>query len=168
MVKMASQIANLTIVYSIVIQAQIKENIKAPRHWPLCGEFTGTGEFPQKEPDVSIWWRHQGSIHRFRSVWRSLHPCVLSHCDAATAFNQWQRNFQMKTALSLTRRRSGLRHVALVRQTFGSDSSLFSMSYHNRHFHWDGHKLFLSLEVEFLYWYDDILISGISVKRNVV
>ena len=23
------------------IQAQIKENIKAPRHWPLCGEFTG-------------------------------------------------------------------------------------------------------------------------------
>ena len=23
------------------IQAQIKENTKAPRHWPLCGEFTG-------------------------------------------------------------------------------------------------------------------------------
>ena len=23
------------------IYAQIKENIKAPRHWPLCGEFTG-------------------------------------------------------------------------------------------------------------------------------
>ena len=23
------------------IQVQIKENIKAPRHWPLCGEFTG-------------------------------------------------------------------------------------------------------------------------------
>ena len=23
------------------IQAQMKENIKAPRHWPLCGEFTG-------------------------------------------------------------------------------------------------------------------------------
>ena len=31
------------IVYSI-IQAQIKENIKAPRHWPLWGEFTA--EFP--------------------------------------------------------------------------------------------------------------------------
>ena len=27
-----------------VIEAQIKENIKAPRHWPLCGEFSG--EFP--------------------------------------------------------------------------------------------------------------------------
>ena len=23
------------------IRAQIKENIKVPRHWPLCGEFTG-------------------------------------------------------------------------------------------------------------------------------
>ena len=34
----ASQITSLTIVYSTV---QIKENIKAPRHWPLCGEFTG-------------------------------------------------------------------------------------------------------------------------------
>ena len=25
----------------LLIQAQMKENIKAPRHWPLCGEFTG-------------------------------------------------------------------------------------------------------------------------------
>ena len=24
-----------------LIEARIKENIKAPRHWPLCGEFTG-------------------------------------------------------------------------------------------------------------------------------
>ena len=23
------------------IQAQIKENIKAPRHWPWCGKFAG-------------------------------------------------------------------------------------------------------------------------------
>ena len=32
----ASQITSLTIT-----QTQIKENIKAPRYWPLCGEFTG-------------------------------------------------------------------------------------------------------------------------------
>ena len=44
------------------IQTQIKENIKAPRHWPLCGEFTGdwwipctNGQWPE---NVSIWWRH--------------------------------------------------------------------------------------------------------------
>ena len=46
------------------IQTQIKENIKAPRHWPFCGEFTGTGEFPAQKASyaeyVSIWWRHHG------------------------------------------------------------------------------------------------------------
>ena len=34
----ASQITSLTIVYSTVYSDT--ENIKAPRHWPLCGEFT--------------------------------------------------------------------------------------------------------------------------------
>ena len=29
------------------IQTQIKENIKAPRHWPLCGEFTGDRLIPR-------------------------------------------------------------------------------------------------------------------------
>ena len=46
MTTMASQITSLTVVYSPFIQTQIKRNIQAPRHWPLCGEFTGTGEFP--------------------------------------------------------------------------------------------------------------------------
>ena len=36
----ASQITGVSIVYSTV-QAQIKENIKAPRYMPLCGEFNG-------------------------------------------------------------------------------------------------------------------------------
>ena len=44
------------------IRAQIQENIKALRHWPLCGKFTGTGEFPVQRDsnadNVSIWWRH--------------------------------------------------------------------------------------------------------------
>ena len=29
------------------IRAQIKENIKAPRHWPLCGKFTGDRWIPR-------------------------------------------------------------------------------------------------------------------------
>ena len=29
------------------IRAQFKENIKAPRHWPLCGEFTGDRWIPR-------------------------------------------------------------------------------------------------------------------------
>ena len=33
---MSSQITSLTQHF---IRAQIKENIKGPRHWPVCGEF---------------------------------------------------------------------------------------------------------------------------------
>ena len=36
-----SQITSLTIVYSTVYSGADQENIKAPRHWPLSGEFTG-------------------------------------------------------------------------------------------------------------------------------
>ena len=49
----------------LFIQMQIKENIKAPRYWPLCGEFTGTGEFPAQmasyAENVFIWWHHHAS-----------------------------------------------------------------------------------------------------------
>ena len=43
---MASQSTNLTIVYSTI---QIKEHIKAPRHWPLWGEFTGDRWIPRRK-----------------------------------------------------------------------------------------------------------------------
>ena len=44
----ASLITRLIIVYSTVyIQTQIKENIKAPRYWPLCGELTGDRWIPR-------------------------------------------------------------------------------------------------------------------------
>ena len=45
-----------------LIQAQIKKNIKAPRHWPFCGELTGDRWIPRiragNAENVSIWWRH--------------------------------------------------------------------------------------------------------------
>ena len=59
----ASQITSLTIVYSTVYSDEDQRNTKAPRHWPLCGEFTGIGEFPAQmasnAENVSIWWRHR-------------------------------------------------------------------------------------------------------------
>ena len=62
MTTIASQITSLALFTQPFIQTQIKENIKALRHWPLCGEFTGTGEFPAQKAsyaeNVSIWWRH--------------------------------------------------------------------------------------------------------------
>ena len=56
------------------ILAQIKVNIKASRHWPLYGEFTGTGEFPTQmasnAENVSIWWRHHVfQYYFFCSLW---------------------------------------------------------------------------------------------------
>ena len=39
--EMTSQITSLTIVYSTIYSgADQRKNIKVPRHWPLCGEFT--------------------------------------------------------------------------------------------------------------------------------
>ena len=44
---MASQITSLTIVHSTVYPGADQRNIKAPRHWPLCGEFTGPRWIPR-------------------------------------------------------------------------------------------------------------------------
>ena len=59
------------VCFIIFIQAQIKENIKAPRHRPLWGnspawggggDSPGTSEFPAQmasnAENVFIWWRH--------------------------------------------------------------------------------------------------------------
>ena len=37
------------------IQAQIKENIKAPRHWPLLSEFPA--QRASSAENVPLWWR---------------------------------------------------------------------------------------------------------------
>ena len=47
---MASQITSLTIVYSTVYSGTDQRNIKAPRHWPLCREFTDDWWIPHKWP----------------------------------------------------------------------------------------------------------------------
>ena len=43
----ASQITSLTIVCSTVYSDADKKNIKTPRHWPLCGKFTGDRWIPR-------------------------------------------------------------------------------------------------------------------------
>ena len=52
-----SQITTVSIVAQLSVQAQIKEHMKAPRHWPLCGEFTGD----RKAENVYAWRRHHGA-----------------------------------------------------------------------------------------------------------
>ena len=54
--KMASKITSPIIcLLNPFFQAQIKENIKAPRHWPLCGEFTGE-EFSAQMASNAEWF----------------------------------------------------------------------------------------------------------------
>ena len=58
-------------------QAQIKENIKAPRHWLVWGESTGDQWIPITKGSTAendtIWWRHHVLIrqitHWNRNLW---------------------------------------------------------------------------------------------------
>ena len=85
------------------IQAYIKENIKAPRHWPLCGEFTGTGEFPAQRvsnaENVSIWWRHHANSQWRRKCFNLMtSPCThvtycqLYHWQNTCTLKRWNSN----------------------------------------------------------------------------
>ena len=102
MIKMASQITSLAIVYSTVYSAKIKENIRAPRHWPLCREFTGTGEFPAQTAsnaeNVSIWWRHHGcrSLPLIPYV-RLIVYVMFSKAGSKLAPSQWATSLQSNT-----------------------------------------------------------------------
>ena len=59
---MASQITSSRwLLTQRFIQAQINENIKAPRYWPLWEEFT-TQKASNAEI-VSIWWRDHERSH---------------------------------------------------------------------------------------------------------
>ena len=64
---MASQITILTIVFQPFIQAQIKENIKGPRHWPLWGEFSAA-QMATNAENVSIWWSNHELLYVVGSV----------------------------------------------------------------------------------------------------
>ena len=59
-----SQITNLTIVYLTVYLGADQRNIKAPRHWPLWGEFTGDRWIP----DTKGQW-HEKCFHLMTSSW---------------------------------------------------------------------------------------------------
>ena len=59
---MESQLTASLVFSQPFIQALIKENAKAPRHWPLWGKSTGHQWIPSQRAsnaeNVSIWWRH--------------------------------------------------------------------------------------------------------------
>ena len=77
------------------IQTQIKENIKSPRHWPLCGEVTGTGDFPAQRTsyaeNASISWRHHDT-----------HQCrVMRNTEIKMSRNRHQAMIRSNTTISI-------------------------------------------------------------------
>ena len=67
---MASQITTASRVFTQpFVQAQIKENIKAPHRWPLWGEFTDDRWIPRTKAsnaeNASIWWRHHVMLQHY-------------------------------------------------------------------------------------------------------
>ena len=53
------------------VQAQIKENIKAPCHWPLWRNSPVTAQRANNAENISIWWRHHENTHRNQLFYRS-------------------------------------------------------------------------------------------------
>ena len=122
---MASQITSRLFTQPF-IQAQIKENIKAPRHWPLWGNSLLTGEFPAQmasnAENVSIWWRHHVDLLKKMSVstrketavlWYSgyIWPTSVTTCNHTQEYvwttKLWHRDYGLttyfKVALALHR-----------------------------------------------------------------
>ena len=54
-----------------LFKAEIKESMKIPHHWPLCGEFTS--DRASNAENVSIWWHHHATInHRCFRWWSDI------------------------------------------------------------------------------------------------
>ena len=99
------------------INVQIKENLKAPRHWPLCGEFIGDRWIPHpvqrasNAENVSIWWHHhvvrqRVQISRWLVLNDYLRPVYELHIVMFTRSRgrSWQAGWLPRTSLKTKRR----------------------------------------------------------------
>ena len=71
----------------LLVQARIRENIKAPCHWLCAGNSPVIGEFPAQKAsnaeNVSIWWRHHEQFYNCVAVhvYGLLHSYRITHDD---------------------------------------------------------------------------------------
>ena len=71
----------------LLIQAQIKENIKAPRNWPLWGEFTGD----RWNPRTNGQWRRK-CFNWMTSPCTHVTYCQLYHWQNTCTLKRWNSN----------------------------------------------------------------------------
>ena len=128
MTTMAPHITSLAVVYSSVYTCADQRNIKAPRHWPLWGEFTGTGEFPAQRANnaenVSIWWRHH--------VMNNKGDCAIQ-CIRPNRFlnSNLVKSLLLMTSVSMSKRFEIL-HTALQCRALCKISKLFNRTEQSR------------------------------------
>ena len=98
---MAYQITSLTIVYSTVYSDADQRKHQISASLAVCGEFTGTGEFPAQmvsnTENVSIWWRHH--VHN-----QSPSMCMSGYCvkfDQHRCINDYLRELFHQQMLSI-------------------------------------------------------------------
>ena len=94
MTTIASQITSLTVVCSTVYSDADQRKHQSSASLALCGEFTGTGEFPAQRAsyaeNVSIWWRHHEACLSFFWLWfarrwmLNMEGLFFNESDAAT------------------------------------------------------------------------------------
>ena len=77
------------------IQEQIKENINAPRYWPLCGDFTGDRLIPRTNGQL-----RRKCFHKMTSSWDNVLQqehnglcCHPSWCGSIYMFNTFVGNY---------------------------------------------------------------------------
>ena len=77
-----------------------QQNIKAPRHWPLCGDSPVTGEFPAEmasnAENVSIWWRHHGFLRCQQGHYEFLDFKMISRILVITLKSRKQHNTHIR------------------------------------------------------------------------
>ena len=102
---MASQSPVSRLFTQAFIEAQLKENTKAPRHWPLWGEFTGDRWIPRTKAinaeNVSfddVIMMHWAAAFIFRRIIRSHDAYVRRWILGHHRVNHWCAHYQKYTA----------------------------------------------------------------------
>ena len=80
------------------IRAQIKVNIKVPRHWPLWvpGEFPA--QMASNAETVSIWWRHHGEW--IQILKQNKKRNTLTHTNQNADLTEYMRSFMHEEDVS--------------------------------------------------------------------
>ena len=142
----ASQITSLTIVYSIFYETQIKENIKAPRHWPLCGEFTGDRWIPRTNGQLRGKY-----FHLMTSSCKVAHHSHLSDLPIHDIPQKVSCPFYGGIATVLLTHWGRDKMAAIFQTTFSNAYSRMKMYEFRLKFHWN---LFLRVQfTTFKHWF---------------